>query len=73
MFPFFFCFAEVLIERHFLVRFFFQAPSLVHVLLSAPYRRSQRKKLVKLHGAQKKEHDKYLAKCAADGVAAMGV
>lgn len=49
-----------------------QALLLVHVL-SAPYRRSQRKKLVKLHGAQKKEHEKYLAKCAADGVAAMGV
>ena len=35
--------------------------------------KAQRKKLIKLHGAQKKEHEKYLAKCAADGVAAMGV
>ena len=35
--------------------------------------KAQRKKLIKLHGSQKKEHDKYLAKCAADGVAAMGV
>jgi len=35
--------------------------------------KSQVKKLAKTHAAQKKEHDKYLAKCAADGVAALGV
>lgn len=35
--------------------------------------KAQRKKLIKSHGAQTKEHDKYLAKCAADGVAAMAV
>jgi cysteinyl-tRNA synthetase len=35
--------------------------------------KSQVKKLAKTHAAQKKEHEKYLAKCAADGVAALGV
>ena len=35
--------------------------------------KAQRKKLAKFQAAQKKEHEKYLAKCAADGVDAMKV
>ena len=44
-----------------------------HLADGAEVAKAQRKKLAKFQAAQKKEHEKYLAKCAADGVDAMKV